>query len=164
MQRGGRRTTGRPALKHMNWIQLQESDLHCILSKSQIDLLKAEALKNGDASICAKAMELAVSRVRAEIAASGTNMLDENYGKIPPELKECALRLAAEILQSRIPTLEFGKIQAAALETAKQTLARVSEGKLPVSRPRNGVRTARKFSMCHGGQSRRLGRASTEGC
>ncbi len=138
--------------------------MHCILSKNQIDLLKSEAVKNGDASICAKAIELAVSRVRAEIAASGTNMLDENYGKVPPELKECTLRLAAEILQSRIPTLEFGKVQAAALENAKQTLARVADGKLPVSRPRNGVRTARKFSICHGAESRRLGRASTEGC
>lgn len=153
-----------PTYEYMNWIVIQEADLHCILSKNQIDLLKAEAVKNGDTSICAKAIELAVSRVRAEIAASGANMLDENYGKIPPELKECTLRLAAEILQSRIPTLEFGRVQTAALEDAKQTLARVAEGKLPVSRPRNGVRTARKFSICCGGQSRRLGRASTEGC
>lgn len=152
-----------PNFTAMNWTTISPCDLSQILNKNQLDLLKAESLRNGDASMPEKAIDLAVSRVRAEIAASGLNMLDENYSKIPPELRECAMRLAAAILQTRIPTMEFTASQKKALENCLDLLKRVSDGLVPVTRPRNAVRTARKYSISFGGQKRRLSRSSTEG-
>ena len=147
----------------MNWITITENDLLCALNKNQLDLLKAEALQRNDSSICAKVIELVVSRIRAEIAASGINMLDKNYAKIPPELKECALKLAIESLQTRIDCFEISTPQQRAADNAREILARVASGKLPVSRPRNGIKTARKYSISHGAQQRKATRQTMEG-
>ncbi len=147
----------------MDWVTIQEDDLQCVLNKNQLDLLKAETIRSANASICVKIIELVVSRIRAEIAASGKNMLDENYAKIPMELKECALRLAMESLQTRIPSMELSESQKRAIDASREILRRVANGELPVSKPRNGVRTARKFSITHGSASRKITRKSTEG-
>ena len=147
----------------MNWIKITEDDLQCTLNKNQLDLLKAETIQTSNVSICTKIIELVVSRIRAEIAASGINMLDENYAKIPPELKECALRLAMESLQVTIPSMELSQSQTRAINDAKEILQRVACGKLPVSRPLHGVKTARKFAISHGSETRKLTRNSTEG-
>ena len=137
--------------------------MQCALNKNQLDALKAEAVRSANASICTKILELTVSKIRAEIAASGINMLDENYAKIPPELKECALRLAMESLQTRVPSMELSKSQTRAIDAAYATLERVAAGKLPVSTPERGVKTARKHAIAHGAAPRLAGRNSTRG-
>lgn len=147
----------------MDWIILTERDLFDLLNKSQLDMLKAEAVKTNDSGICNRIIDMIVSRIRAEIAASGVNMLDCNYAKIPPELRETALRLALEALQTRLPELELSPAQIRAADYAREILARVAEGKLPVSRPTNGIKTARKFAVAHGVGERKFTRKSTEG-
>lgn len=147
----------------MNWTRITEEDLECVLNKTQLDLLKSEAVRRNNASIAAKAIELAVSRIRAEIAASGVNMLDEDYAKIPPELRECGMRLAVDILQSRIPSLELSQSQLRAIESSNEILRRVAAGELPVVRPRRGIKTARKYAVDHKASERRITRVSTEG-
>ncbi len=147
----------------MNWTTVNENDLQCVLNKNQLDLLKAETARGEDRSVCIKIIELVVSRIRAEIAASGKNMLDVNYAKIPMELKECTLRLALEALQTRMPTIELTSAQERAINDSKEILRRVATGELPVSRPRNGVKTARKFAIEHGGAERKISRTSTVG-
>ena len=137
--------------------------MQCVLNKNQLDVLKAEAVRSANASICTKILELVVSKIRAEIAASGVNMLDENYAKIPPELKECALRLAMESLQARVPAMELSKSQTRAIDAAYAVLERVASGKLPVSTPERGIKTARKYSIAHGSAPRQAGRISTGG-
>ncbi len=147
----------------INWITLNENDLHCVLNKNQLELLKAETIKANNASICTKILELIVSRIRAEIAASGINMIDANYAKIPPELKECALRLAIESLHVRIPSIDITQTQIRAIDDAKEILSRVANGKLPVSTPKSAIKTARKGSIQHGGGRRCTSTQTLEG-
>ncbi|MBO5254550.1 MAG: hypothetical protein J6B07_01850 [Opitutales bacterium] len=136
------------------WIKITEQDLQIALNKTQLDLLKAEAIKTANTSICTNIIELVVSRIRAEIAASGVNMLDIDYARIPPELKECALRLAIESLHVRIPAIELSQAQIRAIEDSKEILSRVATGKLPISIPTNAIKTARKHTISHGVRSR----------
>ena len=146
----------------MNWTTITENDLLCALNKNQLDLLKSEAMHRNDTSMCVKVIELVVSRIRAEIAASGINMLDKDYAKIPLELKDCALKLAIEALQTRMDCFEISSAQQRAADNAREILARVASGKLPVSRPRNGIKTARKHSIAYGGSQRKITRNTTE--
>ncbi len=147
----------------IQWISITEDDLQSVLNKNQLELLKAEKISEKSSSICTKIIELVVSRIRAEIAASGVNMLDENYAKIPPELKECALRLALESLCIRIPSIELSNAQIRAIDDAKEILSRVAVGKLPVSIPVGGIKTARKHAITYGVRTRSTNGKSMEG-
>ena len=147
----------------INWTTLTEDDLLCALNKPQLDLLKAEAIQTNHASLCSKIIELVVSRIRAEITASGINMLDENYAKIPPELKECAIRLAIESLHVRVPSIELTQAQIRAIDDAKEILTRVAIGKLPVSVSKNPVKTARKNAIQHASRPRNTSGKALEG-
>ena len=68
-------------------------------------------------------------------------MLDADHSRIPPELKECALRLAVESLHLRVPSIEMSQSQQKHADIARETLLRVSRGELPVSRPIFGIST-----------------------
>ena len=123
----------------MKWITLTPADLESALNKPQLDILKSSRL--GLNGIDAEVIGLIVSRIRAEIAASEINFLDEDHSTIPPELKECAVRLAVEALQLRIPSMELSEAQKRHADYARQTLQRVAESKLPVCRPEHPIST-----------------------
>ena len=91
----------------MDWINLKTSDLECALNKPQLEILKAQSLKSPGREPAAEILDSVVVRIRAEVAASGLNAIDPDHSRIPPELKECALRLAAEALQTRLPQMEL---------------------------------------------------------
>lgn len=126
----------------MNWIKLHASDLEEVLNKPQLDILKAQALSSKDGDPATRALESAVARIRMEISASGLNSLDIDHSRIPCELKECALRLAAESLMLRIPAMEISNSLLRAADEARQILKRVAEGELPVSRPSVSIGSA----------------------
>lgn len=126
----------------MDWIRIFPEDLEEALNKPQLDTLKAESLKSLKRDISADIISTIVARIRAEIATSGLNALDADHSRIPPELKDCALRLAIESLHLRVPAIEISQMQAKHADIARETLARISRGELVVTRPRIGVKTA----------------------
>ncbi len=128
----------------MDWIRLSADDLESALNKPQLDILKAQALRGDGRDIALDVIGNIVARVRAEIAASGINYLDTDHSRIPPELKDCALRLAVEALQVRVPSMEISASQSRQAAAARETLLRVASGELPVSRPLMAIRTASK--------------------
>jgi len=119
----------------MTWITLTGADLEDALNKPQLDILKSARLRSPTRNVAEEALASVVSRIRAEIAASGLNNLDQNHAKIPPELRGCALCLAVESLQLRVPTMEPSAAQEKHADLAREMLLRVAEGKLPISKP-----------------------------
>ena len=148
----------------MDWIILKTSDLECVLNKPQLDVLKAQSFKTPGRDPAAEILDSTTVRIRAEIAASGVNSIDPDHARIPPELKECALRLAAESLQTRVPQMELTDHQRKLADVAREMLARVARGELPVSAPRFGIRTANVKKGAYFGASARIAtRKTTEG-
>ena len=148
----------------MDWINLKTSDLECALNKPQHEILKAQTLKSPGREPAAEILDSVVVRIRAEVAASGLNAIDPDHSRIPPELKECALRLAAEALQTRLPQMELTDRQCRLADEARETLARVARGELPVSSPLFGVRTGLPRKGANFGAARRVAtRKSTRG-
>jgi len=130
----------------MDWIKLTSDDLESVLNKPQLEILKAQSLRTLKRDIAQDVLDSTIARVRAEIAASGLNVLDEDHSRIPFELRECALRLAVESLQLRVPTIELSALQSKHADLARELLLRVATGQLPISRPAFGIRisTARR--------------------
>ena len=131
----------------MDWIKIFPEDLEAVLNKPQLETLKAQSLRSKNRNITEEIIANIIVRIRAEIAASGINLLDTDHSRIPPELKDCALYLAIEALQTRISSLEVSNSQTKHFDLARQTLLRVASGELPVSRPRYAIRTASKKSL-----------------
>ena len=149
---------------YMDWIKLKSSDLELVLNKPQLEILKAESLRSAGRDIAAESLDSVVLRIRAEIAASGFNSLDPDHSRIPPELKECALRLAIEGLQVRLPQMELSQMQIRHADYARELLMRVSLGKLPISRPQYSIRTAsRKKDVAYGSAAKNATRDSMKG-
>ena len=145
----------------MDWINITPSDLECVLNKPQLDILKAQSLKTPGREPAAEIIDSIVVRIRAEIAASGLNSIDPDHSRIPPELKECALRLAAEALQTRLPQMELTERQCKLADIARETLAR---GELPIGEPLVGIRTGLPKKGAHFGAAARIAtRRSTRG-
>ena len=148
----------------MDWIKITTEDLECALNKPQLEILKAQRLRSPGRDIAFEVISNIVARIRAEIAASGLNSLDADHSRIPPELKEPALRLCVEALQARIASMELSKSQTRLAEAARNTLERVARGELPVSRPICAIRTASPKKGFSAGAARRLStRETTEG-
>ncbi len=149
----------------MNWIRLSAEDLESVLNNNQLALLKSEYAKKTDRDFVKDILDSTVALVRAHIAASGVNMLDIDHSRIPPELRECALRLALEKLQSRIPAFELTKIQERQSDYARGILEKVGSGAMPVCRPFAAVRTAnpKKGISASRGSSNPVNRKSMEG-
>lgn len=126
----------------MDWVKISEDDLESVLNKRQLELIESQAGKCSERNFVIDALNSAVALVRTNIAASGVNMLDMDHSRIPPELKECTLLLALESLQARIGVLELSKLQQKRAESAHTLLGDVASGRIPVSRPIVGVRTA----------------------
>ena len=126
----------------MDWIKLTTKDLECVLNKPQLDILRAQALHSPDMDIAFEVISNVVARIRAEITVSGLNSLDSDHSRIPHELKECALHLCIEALQSRLPSMELSKMQMKHADIARETLMRVARGELPVCRPLFSISTA----------------------
>lgn len=148
----------------MDWITLKTSDIECVLNKPQLDILKAQSLKTPGRDIAAETLDSIAVRIRAEIGASGLNLLDPDHSRIPPELKECALRLAAESLQTRLPQMELSERQCKLADNARETLERIARGELPVSTPLVGIRTGLPKKGASFGASKRIAtRNSTKG-
>lgn len=124
----------------MDWIKLESEDLECALNKPQLEILKAQILRSPARDVARDVLDSVIARVRAEIAASGLNMLDTDHSRIPPELRECVLRLAVEALQLRVPNMELTAAQTKHADFARQTLIRVATGELPISRPLVAIR------------------------
>lgn len=131
----------------MDWIYVKNSDLECLLNKPQLDMLKAASLASAGHDITKDIISSVVTRIRAEIAAGGISRLSEDHSKIPPELKECALALALEMLQSRIPDMPMPEAVLRRAENARETLLRISSGSLPVSSPLYGISTASRKAV-----------------
>lgn len=131
----------------MNWIKITNADLEQVLNKGQLDILKAAEFASAGRDIVGDIIASAVARIRAEVAACSMNTLDADHLKIPFELKECALNLALEALQSRLPTLNLGDSIDRRAELARQTLLRVAKGELPVAQAIYGIRSAQKTGL-----------------
>ncbi|MBR6389153.1 MAG: hypothetical protein IKS15_03440 [Opitutales bacterium] len=127
----------------MNWIRITHSDLELVLNKPQLEILKAAELASPGRDIAESTISSVVSRVRAEISAGQINALDADHLKIPPELKDCALCLALEALQARIPDMPMPQAISRRADLARETLQRVADGRLPVTPPICGIKTAK---------------------
>ncbi len=148
----------------MDWIKIFPEDLEEALNKPQLDTLKAESLKSLKRDISTDIISTIVAKIRAEIATSGLNELDTDHSRIPPELKECALRLAVESLHLRVPSIELSAMQAKHADIARETLARIARGELVVSRPSFGVKTANpRRGFFAAAPARKATRKTTEG-
>ena len=126
----------------MEWIKIFPEDLEAALNKPQLDTLKAESLKSLKRDISFDIISSITAKIRAEIATSGLNAIDCDHSKIPPELRECALRLCVEALHLRVPSIEISQMQSRHADIARETLLRIAKGELAVTRPRDGVKTA----------------------
>ena len=145
----------------MDWINITPSDLECVLNKPQLEILKAQSLKTPGREPAAEIIDSIVVRIRAEIAASGLNSIDPDHSRIPPELK---LRLAAEALQTRLPQMELTERQCKLADIARETLARVARGELPIGEPLVGIRTGLSKKGARFGAAARIAtRRSTRG-
>ena len=116
--------------------------MEAALNKPQLEILKAAELASPGRDISEDVIASVVSRIRAEISAGQINLLDADHSRIPPELKACALSLALEALQARLPDMPMPQPISKRADLARETLKRVAEGKLPVSRPICGIKTA----------------------
>ena len=132
---------------NMDWIYVKNSDLECLLNKPQLDMLKSASLASAGHDILKDIISTVVSRIRAEIAAGNISRLSTDHSKIPPELKECALALSLEMLQSRIPDMPMPDSILRRAENARSTLLRISSGSLPVSAPLYGISAASKKAI-----------------
>lgn len=131
----------------MDWITINSADLECALNKPQLETLKAECLKSAGHDILQDIISSVVSRIRAEITSGPSTKLSAEHSKIPHELKDCALSLALEMLQVRIPDIQMPESIQRRADEARRTLLRVAEGSLRVSSPIYGVSGACKKSL-----------------
>ncbi len=130
----------------MKWIKINHQDLELVLNKNQLEVLKASEFSSAGHDITSGIISSVTSRIRAEISAGQINYLDPDHSKIPPELKDCALSLILENLQARIPDMPMPTSIAKRADLARETLLRVAEGKLPISQPIYGIKTAKQKS------------------
>lgn len=106
----------------MNWIKITHQDLEISLNKSQLEILQAAEFASPGRDIAESVISMAVSRIRAEISAGQINSIDPDHSRIPPELKECALSLALEALQARLPDMPMPpQFQSARIWRAKHS-------------------------------------------
>ncbi len=137
----GRRKSPHRLIK-MDWISLKVSDVEAALNKAQLEALKAESIRTLNRDVAFEIIADVVTRIRAEISAGEISSLDADHSRIPPELKEPALRLIVEALQLRVPAMELSASQMKHADLARETIARIARGELPVSRPRLAIRTS----------------------
>lgn len=147
----------------MDWIKIKNSDLECVLNKTQLALLKSSYLTNAGHDVVSDIIASVVARIRAEIAASGINMLDCDHSKIPYELKECALNLALESLQARLPDLKMPEVISKKADEARAILIRIAEGKLPMSKPLYSIKGAQPRGVYFGKSSQTINSKSLNG-
>ncbi len=140
----------------MEWITLSPEDLEEALNKPQLEKLKAQPLRSDGVDIVGKILESVTSRIRLEISASGLNFLDKNHSKIPPELRDCAARLAVEALTARIPAIEITPSQQKRADDSRSLLLRIASGELPVSVPKFPVASARTKKGTTSSASKRI--------
>jgi len=139
----------------MDWIKITPADLESALNKNQLDILKAQSLQSPGRDAVEDVISNVVARIRAEVASSGLNAVDVDHARIPPELKECALRLAVEALHLRVPSIALSEYQIKHADLARQILSRAASGDFAVSAPIFGVRTGNaKKGVSAGSQKR----------
>ncbi|MFI3290564.1 MAG: hypothetical protein R3Y46_01645 [Opitutales bacterium] len=126
----------------MNWTKITQQDLENALNKNQVELLKAEELKSAGSPISEEIISMIVAEIRAKIASYPANFLDYDHAKIPKELKLCALRLAIEALQSRLPSMEMTAQQKKMADISRTALEEIYTGKICVSHPDKAIKTA----------------------
>ncbi len=128
----------------MNWTRITQQDLENALNKTQVELLKAEELKSAGTPISEEIISMIVAEIRAKIASYSANSLDYDHAKIPKELKLCALRLAIEALQSRLPSMEMTAQQKKMADISRTALEEIYTGKITVSYPDKAIKTAQE--------------------
>jgi len=118
----------------MPWSPLTSADVLACLVSTQIQALRG-SLAPGQADPLPVLIADVTARVRAEIRGNLRNRVERNPALLPPELKLTAAHLALESLQARLPNLALTADQVRLANEARQFLARIARGEVPIATP-----------------------------
>jgi hypothetical protein len=114
------------------WSTISAKDVFDYLAAEQVSALESEALgEEQDDPLPTIIRDIAV-RIRAEIRANPSNVVDSVEYSIPPELRGAGLALVIEAAQSRLPGLDLSDDQIRLANAARALLKRVATGEIPV--------------------------------
>jgi hypothetical protein len=116
-----------------NWTSISSADVYDYLAAEQAAALQSEALGTGQSDPLPRLIADVVSRVRAEVRAHGSNVVDAATGTVPPELRGAAMALIVEAAQARLPSLDMTADQIRLANAARALLKRVADGDVAVA-------------------------------
>jgi len=115
------------------WSTITTEDVYDYLAAEQVAALESEALGDDQDDPLPAIIQDVAQRIRAEVRANASNVVDSTEYSIPPELRGAAMALIVETAQSRLPVLEMTDDQIRLANAARALLKRVATGEIPIT-------------------------------
>jgi hypothetical protein len=115
------------------WNTILTEDVYDYLAAEQVAALESEALGDDQEDPLPSVIEDVAQRIRAEVRANPSNVVDSTENSIPPELRGAAMALIVEAAQARLPVLEMTDDQVRLANAARALLKRVATGEIPIT-------------------------------
>ncbi|MCE0484231.1 MAG: hypothetical protein LV479_08345 [Methylacidiphilales bacterium] len=117
------------------WITLQSSDLNDYLVGPQASAVRTAALAAGQGDTWANVSTSIITFIRSKIRASLRNQVSATPNTIPPDLKDTAMALIVERLQTRIPQLKLSDDQVRNANNARKYLDQIANNEAVITAP-----------------------------
>jgi len=114
------------------WSTISEDDVRDYLAADQLSALESAALDDDQDDPLPAIIQDVAQRIRAEVRANASNVVDSTDYSVPPELRGVAMALVVEAAQSRLPGLEMTDDQIRLANAARALLKRVATGEIPI--------------------------------
>lgn len=122
----------------MAWVIITEADVLTHISGSELEALRAVALKTGQVDPVQPSIDQATATVRGYVAACRENKLDTTTTKIPDRLLDAACDMIVAIIIGRVPGYDLDEGRQDKNNAAMKLLRDVGACKFSIEDPVTG--------------------------